>query len=270
MKGRLAVIMSVLALAVSCACGSNSKEQSDTTNQSSETVQDAPKEYKIKVVNVLPHSRKAYTQGLEFHDGKIYESSGEYGTSFIEIREFPSQKSLKRVDMPAEFFAEGLTIFNDTLYLLTWRERIIFKFDPETLEETGRQRIYTEGWGITNDGKSLYMSDGSQYIYEMDPKDLSRKRRIPVTTPNGPVFNINELEWIDGKIWANVYGYDRIVVIDPQTGYIEKSIDCKGLLEKSDIKSTTDVLNGIARDPQTGKIYVTGKNWPKMFEIELL
>ncbi len=262
----LALMVSLTAV-TSCACAGDSDAE-DTARHIS-AVQPEPRRLNVRVKEVLPHSRKTYTQGLEFHDGKLYESSGEYGLSFIEILSFPDLKTVKRTEVDDRFFAEGITVLNDTLYMLTWREHQVLLFDPATLDEIGRHTVYTEGWGITNDGHKLYMSDGSQYIYEIDPATFERKRRIAVTTPAGPVFNINELEWIDGRIWANVYGYNNMLIVDPATGYVEAIVECDGLLEPEDIKRSTDVLNGIAYDPESKKIYVTGKRWPKMFEIEL-
>ncbi len=257
-------IISAVAIIItltSCACGPTSSMQNGDT--------DKPKELSVKIKQVLPHSRHTYTQGLEFHDGMLLESSGEYGVSFLEKRSFPEQKVIARVDIPEEFFAEGITVLGDTLYMLTWRERAVLLFDPATFKQIGRRKIYTEGWGITNDGEKLYISDGSQYIYEVDPATFNRKRRITVSTPTGVVFNINELEWIEGKIWANVYGYNNILIIDPATGEVDAVVKCDDLLDKKDITSTTDVMNGIAYDSVQKKIYVTGKNWPKMFEIEI-
>jgi len=260
-------VAAALATIASCACAGGGEH--DAANKYSSVVQPEPRRLGVRVKKVLPHSRETYTQGLEFYDGMLYESSGEYGLSFIETLSFPELKTVRRTEVDDRFFAEGITILGDTLYMLTWREHQLLKFDPVTLEERGRCTIYTEGWGLTNDGERLYMSDGSQYIYELDPVTLERTGRVPVTTPAGPVFNINELEWIDGRIWANVYGYNNILIIDPATGYVEAIVECNGLLEPQDIKRSTDVLNGIAYDPENKKIYVTGKRWPKMFEIEL-
>lgn len=264
MKNRTFISAAIAAIMLtSCACGPTSPLQNGEEGISK------PKELGVKIKQVLPHSRQTYTQGLEFHDGMLLESSGEYGVSFMERRTFPEQKVVKRVDIPEEFFAEGITVLGDTLYMLTWRERAVLLFDPVTFKQIGRHKIYTEGWGITNDGERLYISDGSQYIYEVDPLTFNRKRRIAVSTPTGAVFNINELEWIEGKIWANVYGYNNILIINPSTGEVEAVVKCDDLLDKKDITATTDVMNGIAYDPVHKKIYVTGKNWPKMFEIEV-
>lgn len=223
----------------------------------------------IDVKHTLNHSRDAYTQGLEFYNGNLYESSGEYGKSYLQILEFPSMKSLKRIDLDDKYFAEGLTILNDKLYLLTWKEKKAFVYDAKTLEKIDEFGYDTEGWGLTNDGEKLYLSDGSSAIYKINPKDFTVESKINVLTDKGEVMNVNELEWIDGKIYANVYGYDSILIIDPVSGEVETVAFGSNLLSPSDKNSTTDVMNGIALNKITGKIYITGKNWPKLFEIEI-
>ena len=267
MKSNIIFTAAMFAVATSCACAGGDAAPVESGHVL--TLQPEPRKLSVKVKSVLPHSRGTYTQGLEFYGGLLYESSGEYGLSFVESLTFPGLKTVKHTDVDESLFGEGLTVLGDTLYMLTWREHQVLLFDPATLKERGRRMVYTEGWGLTNDGELLYMSDGSQYIYVIDPATFERLRRFPVTTPSGPVFNINELEWIDGRIWANIYGYDNILVIDPATGYVEAIADCAGLLDQEDIKRSTDVLNGIAYDRENKKIYVTGKRWPKMFEIEL-
>ena len=226
-----------------------------------------PVSYGVRIVKTYPHSTTAYTQGLEFHDGFLYESSGEYGKSYMHRMTFPAMKSEKRVSLEPQYFGEGLTVMNGKLYLLTWESQKGFVYDAATLKREKEFDYATEGWGITNDGKRLYMSDGSEYIYLLDPETLKTEGRIQVYSNEGPVRLLNELEWIDGEIWANVYGYDLIVRIDPKTGAVTGMIDASGLLEPSDISRETDVLNGIAYSD--GKIYLTGKNWNKLFEAEI-
>ncbi|MFI3323072.1 MAG: glutaminyl-peptide cyclotransferase [Rikenellaceae bacterium] len=216
----------------------------------------------------INRSRDSYTQGLEFYDGRLYESSGEYGKSYIKMMEFPTLKTIKRVDLEDEYFAEGLTILNDKLYLLTWQEHKAFVYDAKTLELITEHRYDSDGWGLTNDGEYLYMSDGSSFIYKIEPKTFKTVERIEVLTPEGGMININELEWIDGKIWANVYGYEMILVINPTSGVVEYILHCNDLLRPEEKDVTTDVLNGIARNPKDGKVYITGKNWPKIFLID--
>ncbi len=224
---------------------------------------------KLELQREFNHSRKSYTQGLEFYDGKLYESSGEYGKSFLQMMEFPSMKVVKRVDLEAAYFAEGVTILNDKLYMLTWKENVVLVYDAKTLEKIDQMSYPTEGWGLTNDGVNLYMTDGTSSIFVVDPSTFKTIRQFEVLTDKGAVGNINELEWIDGKIWANVYGYESVLIIDPTTGEVETIADANHLLSPKERDATTDVFNGIAKDHKTGKIYVTGKNWSKLFEIEV-
>lgn len=228
-----------------------------------------PQRKNIVVKNTLPHSRESYTQGLEFYNGKLYESSGEYGKSYLQVMEFPSMKTIKRVNLDAKYFAEGITILDGKLYMLTWKEKKALVFDANTLERIGEFNYDTEGWGLTNDGKNLYLTDGTSTIYKINPLNFSIESKVNVLTNKGEVLDVNELEWIDGKIYANVYGYDSILVINPTTGEVETVAFGTDLLKPSDKDSNTDVMNGIALNKATGKIYITGKNWPKLFEIEI-
>lgn len=230
----------------------------------------APKEYRVVVVSTMNHSTKAYTQGLEFYKGRLYESSGQYNESYVEIKEFPSLKSVKKSYLDPKYFAEGITFFNDKLYLLTWKENTAFVMNPETLEIEKEFKYPTEGWGLTNDGEFFYMSDGTEKIYKVSTKDFSIIDYIEVTSSDGEVHSINELEWINGDIWANVYGYNVILIIDPKSGEIKGIVRFPDLLSQSEKTDETDVFNGIAFDKKNNKIYVTGKNWPKMFEIRIL
>lgn len=229
-----------------------------------------PKQYGIEVVEALSRPIENYTQGLEFYNGLLYESSGLYGVSFVNYSSFPQLKEIKREYLLPDFFAEGLTILNDKLYLLSWQENTCFVLNPETLKIENKFRYESEGWGLTNDGEYLYMSDGSSEIKVLDPDTFKEVRRFEVLASSGVIDSINELEWIDGEIWANVYGYDAILKIDPQSGAVTSIISVPQLLTNADIKSDTDVLNGIALDPQSKKIYITGKKWPKMFAIKLI
>ncbi|MEG0565599.1 MAG: glutaminyl-peptide cyclotransferase [Hungatella sp.] len=224
-------------------------------------------QYKARTLKIYPHNKNSYTQGLEFHNGMLYESSGEYGKSYVHILEFPSMKSKTTMNLNAKLFAEGLTFFGDKMYLLTWQEHKCLVLDPKTLKQTGEFQYNTEGWGITHDEKYLYMSDGTQYIYILDPATFKQIDRLEVMLNDKPVMELNELEWIDGEIWANVFTTDTIVRINPQTGAVTGIVDASGLLLESDYDKNTNVLNGIAYDTAQKKIYLTGKNWPKLFEV---
>lgn len=224
-------------------------------------------EYKVKVVKEYPHDVTSYTQGLFFHDGRFYESTGQWGSSTLRIVDLESGKPVKKVSFNNKYFIEGSVVFGGDLYVLTWTNKVAFKYDPETLEYRSTQGYPREGWGMTTDGKQIIASDGSSQLYFMD-KDLKVSKKLKVTLNGRPVRYLNELEWIDGKIWANVYTTDLIVVIDPKSGEVVSTVDCTGLLPAKLRTQDTDVLNGIAY--KDGHIYLTGKNWPRLYEVELI
>lgn len=227
------------------------------------------KEYELEVVAEYPHDTKAYTQGLFFNEGVLYESTGLHGESSFRQVDLQSGKVLKRLDFDQKYFIEGSVMFKDNLYVLTWESRVAFVYDAETLEYKSTWKYPRQGWGITTDGKRLIASDGSSSLYFMD-ENFSLEKRLPVTLNGGRVHYLNELEYIDKKIWANVYTTDDIVIINPKSGEVEGVIDCRGLLPKELYTPTTDVLNGIAYNEADGKIYLTGKNWPKIYEVRLV
>lgn len=242
------IALSLLAV-VSCACSE-------------------PVVYDVEVVAEYPHDTQSYTQGLFFDDGKLYESTGLKGKSTFRCVDLTTGKALKRMDFDKKYFLEGSVMFDGNLYILTWESRVAFVYDAATLEYKNTWKYPREGWGLTTDGKRLIASDGSAYLYFMDDK-FAQKEKIQVTFNGRPVRYLNELEYIDGKIWANVYTADEIVIINPKNGEVEGIINCRGLLPDQLRTSDTDVLNGIAYNPKDGKIYLTGKNWPRMYEIRL-
>lgn len=227
------------------------------------------REYKLNVVAEYPHDVSSYTQGLFFHDGQMYESTGQFGESTFRKVDLQSGKPLRRLDFSDEYFVEGSVMLEGNLYILTWTNRKAFIYDAETLEYKSTWTYPREGWGITTDGKRLIASDGSANLYFMD-KNFAVEKKVTVKLDGRPVRYLNELEYIDGKIWANVYTTDTIVIINPKDGRVEGMIDCTGLLPKKLYKPSTDVLNGIAYDRATDRIYLTGKNWPKLYEIRLV
>ena len=226
------------------------------------------KEYKVEVVAEYPHDVEAYTQGLFFHDGQMYESTGLHGKSTLRKVDFTTGEAVQKIGFNEKYFIEGSVIMGDNLYVLTWETRMAFIYDAETLEFKTSWKYPREGWGITTDGKKLIASDGSYTLYFMD-ENFKVERKVVVKHEERPVRWLNELEYIDGKIWANVYTSDEIVIINPKDGTVEGVVDCRGLLPDSLRTPATDVLNGIAYDPMTKKIYLTGKNWPKLYEIRL-
>lgn len=222
--------------------------------------------YSVEVVNKYPHDIHAYTQGLFWHNGKLYESTGVYGHSSIRETELGTGKVLRSRKLSKKYFGEGSVILNDRLYLLTWKNRTLFEYDPESFEMVAAFSYPKEGWGLATDGKSLIASDGTDALYFLSP-DLKLERSIKVTLKGRPVKYLNELEWIDGKIWANIYTTDLIAIINPSNGKVEAMVDCTGLLPDKSRTPDTDVLNGIAT--KDGRIFLTGKNWPYIYEVRL-
>lgn len=248
MRFRLLIIIAALFLLPACGSGK-------------------VKEYKVKVVKEYPHDTSSYTQGLFFHDGKLYESTGEYGNSTFRTVDLATGKALTKMSFDRKYFAEGSVILDDVLYILTWNEKVVFRYDAKTLKYLSTVGYRRQGWGLTTDGKRLIASDGSSKIYFLD-SSLKTEKTIQVTMDGAPVRYLNELEWIDGRIWANVYTTDLIVIINPSSGVVEGRINCAGLLPRSLRTKNTDVLNGIA--VQDGRIYLTGKRWPRLYEVELI
>ena len=226
------------------------------------------KQYRLEVVKEYPHMRDAYTQGLFFHNGKLYESNGQYGQSSFRVLDIESGKATQSFKFNKKYFIEGSVILGDKLYILTWENKVAFIYDAKTLEYESSWSYPREGWGLTTDGKQLIASDGTSRLFFMDER-YNVKKTLNVKLEGRPIRYINELEYIDGKVWANIYMTDLILIIDPESGNVEASIDCSGLLPDNLRDKTTDVLNGIARNPADGKIYLTGKNWPRMYEVKL-
>lgn len=228
-----------------------------------------PKNYRLQVVAEYPHSTSSYTQGLFFDGGRLFESTGQYGQSAFYELDLESGQALREIRFADKYFCEGSVMLGGKLYILTWTNGLAFVYDAETLEYEKSYSYSHEGWGLTTDGKSLITSDGTSRIYFLDG-DLQLERSINVRYNGRALRYLNELEWIDGKIWANVYTSDQIAIINPKDGKVEGIIDCSGLLPQALKGPETDVLNGIAYDPSTGKIYLTGKNWPRLYEVRLV
>ncbi len=228
-----------------------------------------PVEYGYKVVNTYPHDPMAYTQGLFWHNGRLWESTGLSGQSQLREAELETGRVVREVDLENDYFAEGAAYLNGLIYQLTWTDGVAMSYDEATLEVRDRFPVPTEGWGLATDGEHLYMSDGSSRLTVIDPAGFARQRQINVRAGGRAVRMLNELEWIEGKIWANIYMTDRIAIIDPTTGAVEGMVDLAGLLDSVEARGV-DVLNGIAYDPASRRIFVTGKLWPHVFEIELL
>lgn len=225
--------------------------------------------YGYEVVNTFPHDSKAFTQGLVYHNGELLESTGQYGESTLRRVELRTGKVLKRVDLAGQYFAEGLALMNGKLYQLTWENKRGFVYDVETFEKTADFTYTGQGWGLTQDADSLILSDGTSQLRLLDPADYHVKRVINVTDRGRPVLQLNELEYVKGEIFANVWHKNTIARIDPQTGHVKGWIDLSGLLKPGDISNEEAVLNGIAYDEAGDRLFVTGKLWPKLFEVRL-
>jgi glutaminyl-peptide cyclotransferase len=249
----------LFAAMAACACGPAS--------------QAGVPEYGYDVIHVFPHDRTAFTEGLFYLDGFLYEATGLEGHSSVRKVKLETGEVVQSHTVPPEFFGEGIIKWKDKLYQLSYRTEVGFVYDFATFDEKSRFKYPGEGWSMTTDGKVIYMDDGSPQIRIWDPDTLEEKSRFTVTDEGKPVENLNELEWVKGELFANIWQTDRIVRIDPKTGKVVGWIDLTGLLAPSDIVDTgdfkTDVLNGIAYDAQHDRLFVTGKNWPKLFEIKL-
>jgi len=229
-----------------------------------------PDNYGYRVKNVFPHNPGAYTQGLVYHDGWLYESTGKRGRSSLRKVKLKTGEIIGTLSLASELFGEGVCIFKDKIFQLTWTSRVGFVYDLAAFKLIKRINYPTQGWGLTTDGKQLIMSDGSEKLYFLEPDYFTEQARIEVYDHEGEVRNLNELEYINGEIWANVYLTDKIVRIDPETGKVLAWINLGGLLPKKDYNPETEVLNGIAYDKVNNRLFVTGKMWPKLFHIELV
>ncbi|MBZ5610991.1 MAG: glutaminyl-peptide cyclotransferase [Acidobacteriia bacterium] len=227
-------------------------------------------EYGYQVVHVYPHDRGAFTQGLEFRAGFLYEGTGLNGQSTVRKVKPETGEVLQEIRLDPQYFGEGITVFNQLIFELTWRSQIGFVYDQNSFRRLRSFSYSGEGWGLANDGSDIFMSDGTPEIRVWDPVTLREKRRITVRDAGKPVTSLNELECVRGEIYANVWQTDRIVRIAPATGRVLGWVNLAGLLSAADRAENTDVLNGIAYDALGDRLFVTGKLWPKMFEIKIV
>jgi glutamine cyclotransferase len=234
--------------------------------------QNKPKVLNFEIINEYPHDIKAYTQGLEFYNGELYESTGQRGTSTLRKVDYKTGEVVRKIDLDPKHFGEGLTVLNDEIYQLTWESRVGFVYNPTdfTKTKTFNYKKSNQGWGICNDGKTLYKSDGTEKIWTLNPETLEEEDYIQIYNNSSRINSVNELEWIDGKIYANIYQRNGIAIINPTNGAVEAVVNCNSLRKKVTQHGKLDVLNGIAFNPDTKTIFVTGKNWDKLFEIKLI
>jgi len=227
-----------------------------------------PKLLQYKIINTYSHDSGSFTEGLEFYKDTLYESTGLNGKSFLRKYDYKTGKIYQQVDLDSKYFGEGITFINNKVYQLTWQNKTGFIYNANTLklEKTFAYDKDIEGWGMTNDGKYIYQTDKTEKIWRMDPETQKMIDYVNVYSGSNKIPSINELEWINGKIYTNVWQKDAIAIVNPATGAVEGILDMSGL-RKLVKNSEAEVLNGIAYNPKTKTIFVTGKNWDKMFEI---
>jgi glutaminyl-peptide cyclotransferase len=225
--------------------------------------------YGYQIVRAYPHDPRAFTQGLEYLDGVLYEGTGQIGQSSIRRVEIETGRVLQKRDVPPPHFGEGITVWKNELIDLTWQTNVAFVYDRQTFEPRRTFKYEGEGWGLTHDATNLYMSDGGDQLRVLDPATFKERRRIRVTSLGVPLKNLNELEWVKGEIFANIWMTDHVARIAPASGKVTGYIDLRGLLSASE-RASTDVLNGIAYDAAHDRLFITGKWWPKLFEIKLV
>ena len=231
-----------------------------------------PEIYGYTILETYPHDPNAYTQGLEFNNDTLYESTGQFRQSTLRKTDYTTGEVLKQIAIGDQYFGEGLTVMDDKIFQLTWRSGNGFIYNKETFKKTGTF-VYgksKEGWGMCNDGENIYKSDGTHKIWTLDKETLAEQKFIEVYTNKSKIDTINELEWVDNKIYANIYRKDAIAIVNPKSGAVEAVVNLKGLKEMVTQKSDLDVLNGIAYKGEPNILYVTGKNWDKLFKIEVV
>ncbi len=228
--------------------------------------------YTFEIVNEYPHDKTAFTQGFEFHNGFLYESTGQYGQSTLRKVELETGEIIQKIDIDKQYFAEGITILNDKIYLLTWQKKKGFIYDLETfkLDKTFKYKQSKEGWGLTNNGKNLIKTDGTERMWFLSIETLEEEFFIETYTDKRKAEKLNELEFVNDKIYANIWQQNSILIVDPVSGAIEGIVNLKGLQSKAGQTGQDSVLNGIAYDDKNDRLFVTGKNWDKVFEIKLI
>ena len=229
-----------------------------------------PELYTCKVIKTYPHDKTAYTQGLIMEEGIMYEGTGQHGESVLKKFDFESGKLISELSIPKEYFGEGITIFGDKIIQLTWTSKKGFVYDKNTFSLINTIEYYTQGWGLTADGQKLIMSDGSETIHFLDPEYFNEIGKITVYDQNGSVKSLNELEYFDGLVYANVWQTEEIIAFELETGKVVKRIDCSSVVPNGYEHERDNVLNGIAYDKVNNRIFITGKRWPNLFEVEFV
>jgi glutamine cyclotransferase len=269
----ISILVSIVLMYTSCAASNNQNQDTSTTSNANAV--NTPTSLQFEVIKVFPHDTTAYTEGLELYHNRFIESAGNYNKSFLHQLDTTFKRIGSKLPIAGEFFAEGITVFNDKIYQLTWKEHKVFVYNATTLAKTGEFEWPYEGWGMTHNDSSIFVSTGSANIYEVDPTTFKVKRTIGVYSNMGYQSNINELEWVNGKIYANIYTQNDIIVIDPSSGQIISKLDCTNLLIKAGIQSSPElldpgyVLNGIAYNKANNLFYLTGKCWPVVIACKI-
>lgn len=226
--------------------------------------------YGYRILNTYPHNIQAFTQGLFYHDGYLYEGTGKNGLSSLSKLNLDDANVVMTTPLSNRYFGEGIELVGDKIFQLTWKSHMVFVYDKNSFEQLGTHYNATEGWGLAYDGEHLILSDGTSQLQFMNPENFAPVRRVNVTLNGSPINNLNELEYINGEVWANVWQTDFILRIDPATGNVNSIVDLTGLSDQTELGSFEAVLNGIAWDAEQQRLFVTGKHWANLFEIELI
>jgi glutaminyl-peptide cyclotransferase len=264
---KLLCVLSIILILGSC---NNDKPPADE-GQTQTTKTNEPANISYSVVNIYPHDTSSFTEGLQWHDGYLYESTGMEGESRLMKVNLKDGKAAKKIDLDKSLFGEGVTVLNNKIYQLTWKNNKAFVYDLPSFKKLKEFTWDFDGWGMTTDGKNLIITTGGNNLYFVDPETFKILNTVSVFSNYGPLGEINELEYVDGKIYANVWQSDYIVRINPETGSVEARIDFADILKKTgkEITPNTDVLNGIAYNATTKTFFVTGKRWPALYEVKL-
>ena len=265
----ITAITAMSVTTIAAACSSDKVPPADTATVAAVATGARTPTYSYEIVATYPHDTGAYTEGLLWHEGRLFESTGQPGESNIREVDLKTGRVLRKHDIDAKYFGEGIIIFGDKMFELTWKDQIGFIYDWKTFKQVSAFHYEGQGWALTTDGQSFIMSNGSSVLAFRDPATFKVTSAITVTDHDVPVEKLNELEWIKGEIWANVWESDQIARIDPTNGHVLGWIDLKGILAPADRRGKEDVLNGIAYDDKNDRIFVTGKYWSKLFEIKL-
>lgn len=264
-----ALFISLVAVLLFFLIGSGleSCSGSDTSSDSSANVKPVTS-LSYSIAGTLPHDTSFFTEGLEFYGNSLLESTGQYNKSRLLQVNPATGKIEKQVKLDSIYFGEGLSVLHDTLYQMTYRENIVFLYNVKTFQKIGQLPLKGEGWGMTNDGTNLIVSNGSNNLYFYTPSTFQAIRELPVTESGSPALNLNELEYVNGFIYANQWQYNYLLKINPSTGEVVAKIDLTDLVKRVQVDKHSEVLNGIAYNHATNKFYITGKNWPQIFEIQ--